>query len=140
MKRLPYTPRSLDNVSASVRALNPSLFAAPPPPQIPEQTKADFASERELQKLCEQELSRRGIWFIHLSHRAREKVGCPDILACVNGVAFACELKSATGKLSEDQKSTLEQMAGNGWKTCVVRSFTQFLEEIGKQSTQPPAP
>lgn len=122
------------NVSAEVRALNPGLFV-----HIHEakelyagDTRGDVANERELQKLCELELSRRGIWFIHLSPRAREKEGTPDILCAVNGHAFACELKSATGRLSEAQKSTLELMASNGWKTHVCRTYQEFVNALNE--------
>lgn len=88
--------------------------------------KADDLAERELQQLCEQELSRRGIWCLHLSPRAREKAGVPDLIFAVDGVAFGVELKTATGKLSEAQKATLEHMAANRWRTAVVRSFDEF--------------
>ena len=121
------------DVSAEVRALNPGLFTtgtqSTTPPTYP--TKGDLANERELQRLCEQELSRRNIWFIHLSFRAREKVGCPDILCAVNGQAYAFELKGPGGRLSDEQKSTLEHMASNGWKTNVCRSYAEFVSALG---------
>lgn len=123
-----------ESVSAEVAALNPGLFTAVLVPDAKEfysrDTKGDAEAEKDLQRLCEQELSRRGIWYLHLSPRSREKVGCPDILACVNGNAFACELKSATGRLSDEQKSTLELMASNGWKTHVCRSYQEFIEAL----------
>lgn len=84
--------------------------------------------ERELQRLAELELGRRGIWYLHLSPRAREKVGCPDIIACVAGRFVGIELKSATGKLSESQIKNLEHIADCGGKTAVVRTMTQFIE------------
>lgn len=133
----------LNDLPRSILELNPHLLE----PDTPALTfddvkpnKADKQAEKDLQRLCEQELSRRGIWFLHLSHRAREKVGCPDILACVNGLAVAIELKTATGRLSEEQKNTLEHMAANGWRTAVVRSFEQFVEALNnadKQTSRP---
>ena len=88
--------------------------------------KADDKAEKELQRLCEQELSRRGIEYIHLSFRAREKRGYPDLTFAMNGTPIAVELKSAIGKLSEDQIRVMQRMEQNGWKTYIVRSFEHF--------------
>ena len=92
--------------------------------------KADDRAEKELQRLCEQELSRRGIEYIHLSFRAREKRGYPDLTFALDGVPVAVELKSATGKLSPDQVKVMQRMERNGWRTHVVRSFEQFRKII----------
>ncbi len=126
---------TVDDLPRTILDINPDLckpvsasYIMPDPLAKP--SKQDEKDERELQRLCELELSRRGIWYLHLSPRAREKAGTPDILACVNGIAFACELKSASGKLSNEQKATLEQMAGNGWHTVVARNMRQFIEEL----------
>lgn len=128
---------TIDDLPRSILDLNPDLckpafssYIMPEPCEKP--SKQDEKDEKELQRLCELELGRRGIWFLHLSPRAREKTGTPDILACVNGIAFACELKSGSGRLSDDQKATLQQMTGNGWHTVVVRSMKQFVEELDK--------
>jgi hypothetical protein len=51
--------------------------------------------ERDLQRLCEQELNRRGIAYLHLSPMAREKIGWPDLVFAVAGVPMAVELKAA---------------------------------------------
>ena len=123
-----------DTISAECRRLNPALFVGLPTPyELPADAppgKADADQERELQRLCELELSRRGIWFLHLSPRAREKIGCPDLLFALNGVPHAIELKSKTGRLSDEQKTALEQMAANGWRTAVVRGYGQFVEVL----------
>ena len=87
-------------------------------------------AEKALQRLCELELSRRGIWYLHLSPRAREKAGTPDILCCVKGKAWAIELKSQTGRLSHDQANTMQVMKLNGWHTAVVRSYEEFREVV----------
>jgi len=94
--------------------------------------KVDGTAERELQRLCEQELSRRGIAFLHLSFRARERAGWPDIVCCVTGRPYAIELKTATGKLSEAQAWMLGRMKENGWNCHVCRSFEQFTEIIAE--------
>jgi len=132
--------------SADFRAANPDLY----PPPLPEpDTGKQTGLERDLQRLCEQELSRRGIlWYLHLSPRAREKAGVPDLIFSVPChskevcewigapcpdtwvTPWAIELKTATGRLSEAQKRTLSDMEADGWHTAVVRSYEEFREVV----------
>jgi len=105
------------------------LGMEPLPGQLQEQAHAPASrsqAEKELQRLCEQELSRRGIVYLHLSPMAREKVGWPDLVFCANGSPRAVELKTTTGRLSPDQERVLSRMQANGWQTYVVRSFDVF--------------
>lgn len=98
--------------------------------------KIDAQSEKELQRLCESELNRRNIVYLHLSFRAREKIGWPDLtfhLPGPNRGAYAIELKTATGKLSDAQNNMLCRMADNGWTAHVCRSFDEFLTVIGRE-------
>ena len=90
----------------------------------------DDISESQLQRECERVLTFHKVVFLHLSFKAREKKGWPDLTFCVRGQGYAVELKTATGVLSEDQKQCLEQMASNGWRTKVVRSVKEFIELI----------
>lgn len=111
---------------------------------VPQGQKAEIKLEKDLQKLCEQELSRRNIEYLHLSPRAREKVGWPDLTFArrifVTGVYYrkagevqefalpvACELKGPDGKLSEEQIMCLSKMKDNGWTTFVCRTFDEFV-------------
>jgi len=82
--------------------------------------------ERQLQRLCEQELSRRDCPYLHLSPRARERRGWPDLVFVWQRVPYAVELKSADGKLSLDQERMLRRMQRCGWVTMVVREFVAF--------------
>jgi len=88
--------------------------------------KADDKAERELQRICEQELCRRGIAFLHISFRGREKRGWPDLTFALEGRPIAVELKSQSGKLSEDQVKCLTEMKANGWEVYVLRAFQDF--------------
>lgn len=102
-------------------------------------TVADDLAERELQKLCELELSRREIPFLHLSPRAREKRGWPDLTFAMpsTGQAIAVELKVKGGKLSQDQIMMLTRMKASGWHVYVIRSFDLFRDLLnGYQITQ----
>jgi len=88
-------------------------------------------AEAQLQRLCEQELSRRRIAYLHLSFRAREKKGWPDLTFVLptewgTGIPWAVELKSASGKVSDEQRAMLGAMRLNGWQVRVVRSFDDF--------------
>jgi len=90
-------------------------------------------------------LSRRGIAYLHLSPKARERGGWPDLTFSVSGWdatlhksqdlwiarAYAVELKSASGRLSDVQRAVLGQMQSNGWIVRVVRSFEDFRALIG---------
>lgn len=93
--------------------------------------KLEKQSEKELQRLCESELNRRGIVYLHLSFRAREKIGWPDLVFAIKGRPYGIELKTTKGKLSIAQIDMLCRMADNGWITHVVRSFDEFLTVIG---------
>ncbi|MCK9433128.1 MAG: VRR-NUC domain-containing protein [Candidatus Omnitrophica bacterium] len=93
--------------------------------------KLEAQSEKELQRICESELNRRNIVYLHLSFRAREKIGWPDLVFAIHGRPYAIELKTAVGKLSEVQAHTLARMKNNGWNAFVCRSFDEFLKVIG---------
>ena len=90
--------------------------------------KGEEMVERELQKACESLLMRHNVAYLHLSPRAREKAGWPDLTFVYQGRPYAVELKTATGKLSEDQERVLAQMRSNGWIVEVVRCYARFVE------------
>ncbi len=91
--------------------------------------RADARDEKELQKLCERELSRRLIPFSHYSFRARERIGWPDLTFAMpaTGRFTAVELKSATGKLTQEQADTLADLSRCGAAVYVCRSFESFV-------------
>jgi hypothetical protein len=88
--------------------------------------------ERKIQALCEGYLRQRDIWGLHLSPRAREKIGCPDLLFSVRGVPVAVEIKTEHGKVTPDQARTHDDMRRNGWQVHVVRSVGEFVEVVRK--------
>ena len=121
---------TLADLPEEIRRLNPALYNPwPRPPEAKDGKQSNL--ERDLQRLCEQELTRRGIrWYLHLSFRAREKAGTPDILTLVHGVPWAIELKTVTGRLSEAQKQTLAAMEADGWHTAVIRNYEEFRKVV----------
>jgi hypothetical protein len=128
--------RLFPNASKSFTALNPSILDRPKAEFTEADRRAagelcDMASfkgaEKELQKLCEHELTRRNIPFLHLSFKAREKVGWPDLCFCRQDGRFCgIELKAANGKVSEAQAQTIERIRQLGGVGEVVRSYEQF--------------
>ena len=93
--------------------------------------------ERELQKQCETYLTRHAIEYLHISHRAREKKGWPDLSFAVDGTPMAIELKTATGTLSDDQERVLAAMRRNGWQVHIVRSYQEFVRVVEAAGSGP---
>ena len=106
---------------------------------LPEEAaaRADAQQERELQRQCEAWLSLHGVEYLHLSPRAREKAGWPDLTFAIGGVPYAVELKTATSKLSDDQRRVLGRMAANGWRCIVARSLPEMIEALERKEHQP---
>lgn len=105
-------------------------------PDIPAYEASHTKLEKALQRLCELELRRRGIEYLHLSPKAREKVGWPDLVFCVKGRPCAVELKGPQGQLSADQKRMLDAMEANGWEVAVLREFVQFKAFLDVELTE----
>ncbi|MCP4645800.1 MAG: hypothetical protein GY851_35470 [bacterium] len=123
----------LTNVSESMKRRNPDVFGPPAPtPGSAKGRKGDAKLEAGLQSACESWLGRHGIAYLHLSFRAREKAGWPDLTYVHDGVPYAVELKSRTGTVSEDQERMLAQMRRNGWRTRVIRSYEAFTNMMGE--------
>ena len=99
-------------------------------------TVADDKREAVLQKTCEQELHRRDIAYLHISFRAREKAGWPDLVFALHGRPIAIELKSAAGTLSDDQTAMLKRMEFNGWEVYVMRAFREFYYLLEGQAVE----
>lgn len=93
--------------------------------------RLDSETERDLQRLCENYLRQHEVEFLHLSSRAREKEGWPDLVFPLNGQFVAVELKTASGQLSDAQKKTLNRLATNGASCHVVRRFEDFRQIVG---------
>lgn len=96
-------------------------------------TKVDNGCERErdLHEQTVQELRNRRVYFVHsrMDKPATNGVGTPDfIVAMPNGKTLWLELKTATGKLSEEQQVAKHMLENSGHEHHVVRSYKQLLE------------
>jgi len=101
------------------------------PEQINE--KVDNALEKELQKHCENWLRQNQIEFLHMSFRAHEKIGWPDLVFANpfdGGRFYAVELKAKHGIVKPEQHDCLYAISSNGGKSKVIRSFEEFLEFV----------
>jgi hypothetical protein len=99
-------------------------------PDVPFEDRKPELVEADTQKICETELFRRKIAFIHLSPKAREKKGWPDLTFVLMGVPIACELKSSLGKLSKEQIEMLTMMKANGWHVYLIREAKHFISVL----------
>lgn len=144
----------MTKVSESFKKLNPGFtgkdFVSGPPPAKPSvaPTQEDLTAanemcdaadaprlERDLQKLCQIELQNRGVsQFLHLSPRAREKIGWPDLTFPWQGRFCACELKTKTGTLTPEQKETLDAIQAPPMNAIVatIRGLIQFRRFLDK--------
>lgn len=110
--------------------------------------KACVEYERKLQAGCENYLRLHGIEFLHISMRAKEKIGWPDLIWADpnsgdddepysgnfnNGRFCAVELKSATGKVSKDQQRILGNLEKNGARVAVIRSLQDFIKFVNRE-------
>jgi hypothetical protein len=85
-----------------------------------EAKRAPTASEKALQRACESRLRGMGVTYLHLSYRAREACGWPDLVFAVNGTPYAVELKRPGLWPTDAQCAMLDAMAHNGWLVGVA--------------------
>jgi hypothetical protein len=96
-------------------------------------TKTETKLEKVLQSQCENYLRQHDIEFLHLSYRAREKVGQADLTFCIRGRYCSVELKSATGKVSMEQVRVMNRLKQNGAKVAVIRTFEEFVAFVKQE-------
>ena len=95
--------------------------------------KAEVQKERELHRMISDYIGMRGVqWIIHqpMNKRSQLAPGTPDFLFCYRGQAVAIEAKTATGKLSDEQKEATNKMYMDGWFCRVAHSIGDVKEEL----------
>ena len=98
--------------------------------EAPRAGAANGTHEAALQTACEQWLRFHGIEYLHLSYRAREKRGWCDLTFAVHGIPYGIELKTATGKVTQDQADCHARLRLNGWTVAVCRSLDEFRNVV----------
>lgn len=89
--------------------------------------------ESSIQKKCNQILRDLGVPFIHQEKGHANKAtthrkGIADLLFWHRGRAFACELKTKTGRVKPEQEAFLSKLKAEGVITGVCRSVEEFEE------------
>ena len=93
----------------------------------------DLAPEYKLQSNIEKYLTDHGFYFFHDRSRGVNRAGQPDLVIALPGArTLWLELKSATGRLSPDQKLTRQMLLALGHEFYKVRSYRSFLEIVKK--------
>lgn len=87
--------------------------------------------EQDLQESCNETLRALGIPFYHKERGPRtartHSAGLPDLLWWWKGKAYAVELKTKIGVVSDDQKKWLADLSAQGVYTGVCRSEDEFV-------------
>jgi hypothetical protein len=72
-------------------------------------------------------------WFVFKNHQSLgSHKGVADLFAIKDGISLWLEVKTATGKLSEDQKLFRDNITSCGGNYFIVRSLDDVIELIGK--------
>ena len=79
-------------------------------------------------------------WFFKVWGGGFQRSGIPDIIACVNGVFVAIELKAEVGKATELQMLNVRQINAAGGIAIILypagfESFKKIIEEVLKCSS-----
>lgn len=88
-----------------------------------------MAAEKIFENKVKAFLKQEGAWFLkYWGGGEFTKSGVPDILACVNGVFLAIEVKSPIGRPSKLQLFTIEEIKKSGGVALVLypKDFEKF--------------
>ena len=85
-------------------------------------------TEQQLQRKITQWLKSKEIY--HFKVISANKKGVPDVIACVDGLFVAIEVKLPSGRVSELQDYNIEQITGSGGLAFVARSLDYVKNKI----------
>lgn len=87
-----------------------------------------MANEKNFENKIKKYLKDNGCWHVKFFANGMTKVGVPDILACVNGLFVAIEVKASNGKPSELQLWNIEKIRQSGGIAIVL--YPKHWEEF----------
>lgn len=93
----------------------------------------DIAEEESpLQKNCQNYLKEHGYPFVHDRSRKKNRKGIFDLIAALpGGITLWCELKSKTGRMSDEQKQEYLMLTYLGHHAFLgVKSYTKFVSIV----------
>jgi len=76
-------------------------------------------------------LAEYGCWYFMPAMNGYGRSGIPDFVGCYNGVFFAIEAKSASGKLTPNQEREIAAILAAGGRVVVARSAEAVREMMG---------
>ena len=94
-------------------------------------------SEKKLQDKAIDYLKRRGIYHLNLFGDGWSGKGKPDIIACINGLFVAFELKVGENDLQDDQKIhrlRIRRSGGLHYAPYTLEEFINIVEVLTEQS------
>ena len=91
--------------------------------------------EKEFENKIKAYLKERGHWYVKFFANGYTRRGIPDILACVNGIFVAIEVKTDTGKISPLQSREINAIRECGGMAFILRpehfdTFKTIIEGI----------
>lgn len=91
--------------------------------------------EKKLQDKCIAYLKGKGIYHLNLYGDGFSGKGKPDIIACINGLFVAFELKVGANDMQDDQKIhklRIERSKGLHYAPYTLEEFVSIVEELSK--------
>ncbi len=89
---------------------------------------AEITSEAQLQSICNQFMRQRGIEFIHIekgrTRNTTHRAGVPDCVIFGKNKTIFIELKTDSGKVSDEQNDYLTKMQKLGHECFIIRPRT----------------
>ena len=89
--------------------------------------------EKKLQDNVISYLKGRGIYYLNLYGDGMSGKGKPDIIACINGLFVAFELKHGKNNMQDDQKIhklRIERSGGLHYSPYTVAEFIEIVEDL----------
>ena len=95
--------------------------------------------EKKLQDKVIRYLRERDIYYLNLYGDGRSGKGKPDIIACINGLFVAFELKVGENDLQDDQKLhriRIKRSSGLHYAPYTIEEFISIVEELNQCSSR----
>lgn len=89
--------------------------------------------EKKLQDKAIRYLRERGIYYLNLYGDGFSGKGKPDIIACINGLFIAFELKVGANDMQDDQKIhklRIERSGGLHYAPYTLEEFISIVESL----------
>lgn len=87
-------------------------------------------NEKSLENKIKKHLGSHGHYFVKVHGSLFQRVGIPDIIACINGKFIGIEVKNPNGKghVSKVQEFNLDLIQKSGGYTLLTDNFSDYLD------------